>query len=80
MRSRSHGRSSGYMPPGLGHSYGAAFDNGFPRRDYLSGGNLYCSSGGSNGGLSPPPLPLLSGVPPIDVGIKKPTASTRPRS
>uniref|UniRef100_A0A0N5ARS8 Zonadhesin n=1 Tax=Syphacia muris TaxID=451379 RepID=A0A0N5ARS8_9BILA len=79
MRSRSHGRSAAYIPSGMPFSFSSGYDL-TARREYLSGGNLYYSSGGSNGGLSPPPLALLSGVPPVDVAIRRPMASTRPKS
>uniref|UniRef100_A0A914ZE37 Uncharacterized protein n=1 Tax=Parascaris univalens TaxID=6257 RepID=A0A914ZE37_PARUN len=87
-RSRSHGRhpySSGgsYMPQvgGMPPAFPDLF-NGPPlsKRNSKSG-NLYYSSGGSNGGLSPPPeMALLSGVPPPGMTIKKPTATSRPKS
>ena len=61
--------------------YGPGYENVLGRREFRSGNNLYYSSGGSNGGLSPPPaMALLSGIPPPDLGIKKPMPSTRPKS
>lgn len=67
----------GGMPPAFPDLF-----NGPPlsKRNSKSG-NLYYSSGGSNGGLSPPPeMALLSGVPPPGMTIKKPTATSRPKS
>ncbi|VDK48237.1 unnamed protein product [Anisakis simplex] len=96
MRSRSHGRhpfltnAPSYMmmqPPAFPDLFSdhpppptLPFQPSLHKRNSKSG-NLYYSSGGSNGGLSPPPeMALLSGVPPPGMSIRKPTATSRPKS
>ncbi|MFH4982786.1 hypothetical protein AB6A40_009495 [Gnathostoma spinigerum] len=87
MRSRSHGRQPAAFLPGLmpaipmGHRFPDVFgDAQYPKRNNR-GNLLNYSSGGSNGGVSPPPeMPLLSGIPPSGIKIRKPTAIARPKS
>ncbi|PAV56346.1 hypothetical protein WR25_21329 isoform B [Diploscapter pachys] len=90
-RSRSHGRqpqqflgAMGPMPPyipgGPGYSpYAHPMQYGYGgelNRHHSLSGHVYYSSGGSNGGISPPPeMSLISGVPPP--GLPKPTSGRR---